>query len=252
MALIDFIKRNRLRLEEDFRDSPLRWKFSPARWLLLKSVIPELQKHVEGDVLDVGCGQMPFRIHLEHRFRSYEGLDCERRSPHTKYLGDAQDMSEIPDDSYDTVISICVLEHLAQPSRAIGEMKRVCRPGGRIVITTPFLARYHEEPHDYFRYTRHALEMFGREHGLEIERIQPNGGLATFVGHQISTVLISLTWGIPLLKWLVFWLNYWFIVRLAYWFDGVVTFGGKMPLGHVCVYRKTPDGELAENGEALG
>ncbi len=250
MSLIDLVRRNRLRLEEDFRDSPLRWRFSPARWLLLKAVIPELQKHVEGDVLDVGCGQMPFRVYLEHCFRSYEGLDCERRSPHTKYIGDAQDMSDVADESYDTVMSVSVLEHLAHPSRALGEMKRVCRPGGRIVVATPFLARYHEEPHDYFRYTRHALEMFGQEHAMETNHIRPYGGLATFVGHQVSTVLISATWGIPLLKWLIFWMNYWLIVRFTYWFDGVMTFGGKMPLGHVCVYRKKADGEAAENGEA--
>ena len=238
MPLIDLIRHNRVRLEEELRDSLLRWKFSPARWSLFTSVVPKLQNNVEGDVLDVGCGQMPFRIHLEHRFRSYEGLDCERRSPHTKYISDAQDMSEIADESYDTVISICVLEHLSRPALALSEMRRVCRTGGSVIVCVPFLARFHEVPHDYWRFTSYALAALGEQCSLAVDEMLPYGGLWSFVGHQVSTVLIGMFWGVPILRWVVFWINYLVIVRGCSWLDRVVPFGGTMPMGHMCVYRK--------------
>ena len=241
MSLIQLIKSNRIRLEEDLRHSPRRWCFSPARWLLRTVVIDLLRGHIKGDVLDVGCGQMPFRIYLEKCFTSYDGLDLERRSPHTLYLGDAQDMNNVPDNAYDTVISVSVLEHLPHPIKAIAEMKRVCRPGGQIIMCTPFLARLHEEPHDYFRYTHHALTMFAREQQLRVRAITAYGGIFTFLGHQFSTALIAMTWGLPGLRWAFFWLNFWIIVRPTVLLDRLITFGGKMPLGYFCVYEKPTD-----------
>ena len=248
MRLIEFIQNNRLRLEEDLRDSPRRWQFSPARRVLRYSIIPRLQQYVQGDVLDVGCGQMPFRSFLADRFNSYVGLDFERRSPDTLYIGDAQDMKDVPSDRFDTVISVCVLEHLPHPSKAIAEMARVCKPGGRIIVTTPFLARFHEEPNDYFRYTRYALELFAAENNLVVIANYAHGGIFTFMGHQVSTIVVSLTWGIPVIRWLFFWLNYLLVVRPAYWLDHVITFGGKLPLGHFCVYEKPASDKAA--GEA--
>lgn len=48
-----------------------------------------------------------------------------------------------PENSFDAVISIEVLEHTRDPFRAAAEIKRVLRPSGSLLLTTPFLTSYH-------------------------------------------------------------------------------------------------------------
>lgn len=61
-------------------------------------------------------------------------------------------------DSFDAVISDQVLEHVADPRRAVQEACRVLRPGGLAVHTTCFLNPVHPRPRDYFRFSVDGLE----------------------------------------------------------------------------------------------
>jgi SAM-dependent methyltransferase len=54
-----------------------------------------------------------------------------------RYVTDARDLSAIADASYDFVVASHVLEHLANPLRALHEWKRVLRPGGVLLILVP-------------------------------------------------------------------------------------------------------------------
>jgi predicted SAM-dependent methyltransferase len=47
------------------------------------------------------------------------------------------------DGQVDAVICLEVLEHVGYPFRAAGELVRVLRPGGRLLLTVPFLTSYH-------------------------------------------------------------------------------------------------------------
>ncbi|MCC6905162.1 MAG: methyltransferase domain-containing protein [Anaerolineae bacterium] len=58
-----------------------------------------------------------------------------------------------PDGQFDAVLCSEVLEHVPQPVGLVTEMARVLKPGGRIVITGPFLYGFHSDPDDYGRYT---------------------------------------------------------------------------------------------------
>ena len=200
-----------------------------------------LRLHVRGRVLDVGCGQMPFQTYLEGQVETYDGLDVERRCERTNYLGDAQDMKAIGNGAYDTVVSFSVLEHLPQPQQALREMCRVCRPGGTVVVDVPHLSRYHELPHDYYRFTEHGLSHLAEAAGLEVVEVQPLGGLAAFLGHQVSTVLVCSFWRIPVLKWGVFAANYLLVVCPTIWLDRLLKTIDVFPSSLVGVFRRPLD-----------
>ena len=143
--------------------------------------------------------------------------------------------------AYDTVVSFSVLEHLPQPQQALREMCRVCRPGGTVVVDVPHLSRYHELPHDYYRFTEHGLSHLAEAAGLEVVEVQPLGGLAAFLGHQVSTVLVCSFWRIPVLKWGVFAANYLLVVCPTIWLDRLLKTVDVFPSSLVGVFRRPLD-----------
>jgi SAM-dependent methyltransferase len=213
------------------------WCASPAFYVSAARIIPILQKNARGKLLDVGCGKMPFRRYVENQVETYDGLDVERRSPRTRFLGDAHDMNEILPHSYDTIISVSALEHMARPWVVLGEMRRICRPGGRIVICVPHLSRLHEEPHDYFRFTPYGLAALGRSAGLHVDQVETVGGLFSMLGHQISTIVLTLGWVVPLVRWLVFALNFFLVVWPCVMLDRLLRAHVKFPLNVIAVFR---------------
>ena len=74
-------------------------------------------------------------------------------------VADVEELSVLDDASVDGVICIEVLEHVRHPHLAVQELYRIIKPGGVFVGSTPFLLGIHDQPVDYFRFTRHGLEM---------------------------------------------------------------------------------------------
>lgn len=78
----------------------------------------------------------------------------------------------------DGVLCIEVLEHLPNPEAAVSEMYRVLRPGGHVLITTPFMVGYHGHANDYgdfYRYTDDGLRYLLRR--FSVVDIWPKGGV---------------------------------------------------------------------------
>jgi hypothetical protein len=71
---------------------------------------------------------------------------------------------------------------------------------------------------------------------LEVAAIVPLGGLFSFLGHQVSTLLVCSAWSIPVLKWIVFWANYWCVVRLCALLDSMLRTAEKFPMDLLAVY----------------
>jgi SAM-dependent methyltransferase len=151
--------------------------------LLVQSIV---RKHVarvgqcyfRGRLLDIGCGSKPYRSLLASQVSEHVGLD-HHDSIHAKdevdLFGPAYDIPA-RDDSFDSVLCTAVLEHLEEPEAAIRECHRVLKPGGVAAYTVPFIWHLHEEPRDFYRFTKHGLEYLFRKTGFEIVELQPLSG----------------------------------------------------------------------------
>ena len=103
-------------------------------------------RYVRGQtILDVGCGE---GITLEKLLRVFpgkqiSGIDAEsenieicRQQGLPIVPGDVYQLP-IADASVDCVLFLEVIEHLPEPERALAEIRRVLRPGGRVIIIFP-------------------------------------------------------------------------------------------------------------------
>lgn len=87
-------------------------------------------KHIVGKkVIDVGVG----------RLDTHDGADpiCEWAEMHDKDICDATTMEVYEDESFDTVYSSHILEHLSDPITAIKNWLRICKKGGVVFISVP-------------------------------------------------------------------------------------------------------------------
>ncbi|MGD9001085.1 MAG: class I SAM-dependent methyltransferase [Anaerolineae bacterium] len=240
MPVQSWLRTNREKIEQDLSRSPERWDFSPAFLAQYRVLLPLIQRYVAGKTIDLGCGTMPFTDLLASRASTYHTLDLRPRSEEVTYVGDIQNMSMIPDESYDSALSLEVLEHVQDPWQAAGEIHRILRPGGILIVSVPHLSRLHEEPHDYFRFTVYGLQHLLETTGFEVVEIHRKGGLVSFLGHQVSTLLLSAVWPVAVLRRPVWFLNKWLVTRLWYRVDSLSNRSGIFALGYVAVARKVP------------
>ena len=135
-----------------------------------------------GDLLDIGCGQMPYRQYiLEHsKVTSYIGLDIENALPYNSSVKPDYTWNGITmpfsDEQYDCAFGTEVLEHCPDPKIILSETYRVLKPGSPFFFTVPFLWPLHEVPHDEYRYTPFALQRMLSECGFKKIEIKALGG----------------------------------------------------------------------------
>jgi SAM-dependent methyltransferase len=234
-----WLRANRKKIEQDLSNSSQWQYFSPVFYAQYKAVLPVIGRCVKGKMIDLGCGRMPFENLLVNKATVYHTLDLWPHSEKVTYIGDIQDMSMIASASYDSAICLEVLEHVPKPSHAISEIHRILRPGGILIISVPHLSRLHDEPYDYFRFTKHGLRYLLENEGFEVSEIKKKGGVLTFLGHQISTILLSTVWPVPGLRQVAWFWNKWLITQLCYGMDRLFDGSGAFALGYVGVARKT-------------
>ena len=94
---------------------------------------------------------------------SVETLDIDPAAGAT-YTADLCAYNEgIPADRFDAVFCTEVLEHTLDPFAATRELLRILRPGGHLVLSTPFNFRIHGPLPDCWRFTEHGLRALLRD-----------------------------------------------------------------------------------------
>lgn len=135
-----------------------------------------------GELLDVGCGKMPYKEYIlkNSAVKKYVGLDIESAliydencKPDFKWDG-----SEMPfeENTFDCAFATEVLEHCPEPEIVLKEVLRVLKPGGNFFFTVPFLWNLHEVPNDEYRYTPFSMERHLKNSGFNKVEIKATGG----------------------------------------------------------------------------
>ena len=160
------------------------WKYS---WIIKSKLIRALERvrhHARGVLIDVGCGDRVFESLFSGRVSRYVGVDLPD-SPYPRITPDMFARAEalpLRDRSIDTVLGLSVLTCLPEPARMLDEVHRVLRPGGILILEFTQMVPLHDEPHDYFRFTRIGARWLLERAGFEVLEMIPVGGLMTRVG----------------------------------------------------------------------
>ena len=146
------------------------------------------EKYFSGKMIEIGCGDKTKRYLVGEYVEQHIGLDHED-SPHDKSNIDLVGTAyEIPqkDESFDCILSTAVLEHLEDPQKALHEAYRVLKSGGYAIYTAPLFWHLHEEPRDFYRYTKYGLEHLFKTAGFEIVEIKPLSGFWITFGSELN------------------------------------------------------------------
>ncbi len=170
-----------LRIRKDFNFRRVQETVPALRWL----------RPGRGErILDIGCGEGTYDYRIALRGARVFGFDLNRdqlrraaachKTPFTGFFCADAGAFPLRSDQFDTVISLCVFEHLPDDRQTLREMWRVLRPGGRIVLTLDSLSLEgideawrdeHRERHSVRQfYTYPEVESLLESCGFKLER----------------------------------------------------------------------------------
>jgi SAM-dependent methyltransferase len=193
--------------------------------VMLENSLRLTKPYIKGRLLDVGCGHRPYEKTFFAGASEYIGCDYLSDRSRPDVICSALDLT-FPDNSFDTVVSTELLEHVPDPQLAFREMFRVVKPGGYVILSTPLYWPRHEVPYDFFRYPYDGLLHLVKEAGLEVEKLYNRGRSYAFLGQVIQHIH-----PIPLK------IVDWFINRIFLWCDRKLNHDA-LTLGWTVVARK--------------
>ena len=158
---------------------PEHTRANPPWWNHQRHTLKQLRRTIDreldivmkdsgGVVIDLGCGEMPYRSLIESRGGHYLGCDIDPGAPIPITAG-----LRVPlDDAIArAVVSFQVLEHVWDLGWYLGECRRLLSPSGRLLLSTHGAWLYHPHPTDYRRWTRDGLVQELEANGLIVERV---------------------------------------------------------------------------------
>jgi SAM-dependent methyltransferase len=156
-------------------------------------------EQTRGSLLDIGCGAQIYRC-LVPPHVTYQGIDTNDAKarfgyniPDTHYF-DGEDWG-VEDGAFDTALCTEVLEHISDPAAFLARAYRCLRPGGRLVLTVPFAARWHFIPYDYWRYTPSSLNLLLTTTGFTDVRVLARGNPLTVACYKAMALHLMLLFG---------------------------------------------------------
>ena len=126
---------------EDFVDS-----YEACRVVTIRDTLARLGREPVR-VLDYGCGQGRYLDVVRKRFPAAQLVGCDvskvaldharRLRPGAEYVLMSDERAPLSDGSFDLILCVEVLEHVADVELATRELARLLAPNGQLVLTTP-------------------------------------------------------------------------------------------------------------------
>lgn len=137
------------------------------------------QKYIEGKTLDLGAGSGKYRNIIKEKAEEYIAFDIAP-GENIDVVGDALNLP-FSKDTFDTIISTQVLEHVEKPWIMAKEIGRVLKTGGICILTAPFLEPFHQDPSDFFRYSAQGIQSLFENENFEVIECSTYGRLFSVI-----------------------------------------------------------------------
>lgn len=157
-------------------DNPIHQRLLKAYYLA--------QDKVNGDLLEIGCGEGRGVHLLKDKVKSFTGIDKITEVVENltdKYPQASFTQANIPpldfaDEQFDSVISFQVIEHIKDDETYIREIARVLKPGGIALLTTPNIKKsLSRNPWHIREYTAAQLTELCRPHFSQVNMLGVSG-----------------------------------------------------------------------------
>ena len=153
-----------------------------------KDFILHIRHYISGETLDFGAGGAKYQHLIRPLASKYIPFDMQA-GKNIDVVGSVLN-PPFPNSSFDTVISTQVLEHVEKPWIMVGEINRILKSGGICILSAPFMAPYHADPQDYFRFTREGMKSLFQD-DFEIVECRPYGKTFMVLFESIKQVYFS-------------------------------------------------------------
>jgi SAM-dependent methyltransferase len=152
-----------------------------GRRRVIRAELERLPLPAGAEILDAGCGSGRTMQMLE----AYGTVSGVELSEPAAEVARARGVGEVvigrleelpwPEERFDLITCLDVIEHTPDDRATLAELRRVCRPGGYLLVTVPAYPRlwsvHDEANHHYRRYSRTALRTAALRAGWELERM---------------------------------------------------------------------------------
>lgn len=164
----------------------------------LRDAMNEFSPRLSGRLLDVGCGSKPYRSLFT--VECYIGLDIDSEISRQRGIADKLydgNSFPFPDGSFDSALCNQVLEHVFNPDEFLGEIARVLKPGGKLLLTVPFVWDEHEQPFDYARYSSFGLRALLEKQGFKVVCHKKLGADPSIIFQLANAYLFKVSLSLP-------------------------------------------------------
>ena len=194
-------------------------------------------------ILDLGCGDMPFKAFFLGISEKFIGIDNDPNSQ-ADIIQDISEALPFKSNSFDLVILSEVLEHLEEPLRVIENIKRILKNDGFLFISSPFAFPIHAKPHDFYRYTEYFFKDYLKKVGINCKYIYKSNSIITTPVLSIMQVITLLPIFPRSIKSLVLLILNIFIfiiescLKPLHKFGTISTYLNSFPVGYAAIFQK--------------
>ncbi len=135
-------------------------------------------QYLHGRMIDIGCGTKPYQQMIAPYVNEHFGVDHAKTAherSNVDFFGTAYEIPARP-ATFDCAICTAVMEHLEEPEQALRECHRVLKAGGVALYSVPFIWHLHEEPRDFYRFSKYGLQYLFAKTGFDVVEIKALSG----------------------------------------------------------------------------